>query len=29
MIMENHMKDCIYESIPMIEHAKEYLDARW
>ena len=29
MIMENHIEDCIYESIPMIENAKEFLDARW
>ena len=27
MIMENHMEDSIYASIPKIENAKEFLDA--
>ena len=27
MIMENHMKDSIYERIPKIENAKEFLYA--
>ena len=27
MIMENHMEDSIYESIPMTENANEFLDA--
>ena len=26
MIMENHMEDSIYESIPKIENVKEFLD---
>ena len=26
MIMENHMEDSIYESIPTTENAKEFLD---
>ena len=26
MIMENHMEDSIYESIPKTENAKEFLD---
>ena len=27
MIMENHMEDSIYKSIPKAENAKEFLDA--
>ena len=27
MIMENHMEDSIYESIPKIDNTKEFLDA--